>query len=104
MTKEYRIFNGDNFHAYDDDDGAEAWEFYKTQEEAVAAARLIVDTSLRWERMLIKNPADPQELYDRYIDFGDYPVIRPETETRFSVWEYAKVRCVDICLEPFDRK
>jgi len=34
--------------------------------------------------------------------FGDDPVIRPDTEPHFSAWEYAKVRCADICLEPFD--
>mgnify|MGYP001290739028 CR=1 FL=1 len=39
MAKKYRIFNGDNLHSYDDDDGFEAWEYYETQEEAVAAAK-----------------------------------------------------------------
>jgi len=104
MTEKYRVFSGDNFHSYDNDDGVDDGGSYETQEEAVAAAKLIVDKSLRWERKLNKNPANPEELYDRYMDFGDDPVIRPDTEPHFSAWKYAKVRCVDICLEPFDRK
>jgi len=96
----YRIFTGDNFHLYDEtevDDGGT----YATEEEAIAAARMIVDKSLRWERRNIRNKYDPDELYDQYTDFGDSPVIRPDTEPPFSAWDYARGRCVEICKEPF---
>jgi hypothetical protein len=103
MKSRYRIFTGDNFHPYDenevDDDGA-----YPTQEEAIVAAKMIVDKSLRWERKQSRNPANPNELYDRYTDFGDFPVISPGTEPHFSAWDYAKARCVEICREPLEEK
>ena len=54
MTEKYRVFSGDNFHSYDNDDGVDDGGSYETQEEAVAAAKLIVDKSLRWERKLNK--------------------------------------------------
>lgn len=99
MKEKYRIFVGDNFHAHDDDEVDDGGS-YSTQEEAVAAAKLIVDKSLRWERKKSNNPDDPDELFDRYMDFGDSPVIRPETNPTFSAWKYAESRCVDICQEP----
>jgi len=104
MSGEYKVLTADNFHAYDDDDGVDDCGSYETQEEAVVAAKLIVDKSLRWERRQSSNPGDPDELYDRYMDFGDDPVIRPDTEPHFSAWEYAKSRCADICRETFDNK
>ena len=99
MSEKYRVLTGDNFHSYDDDEGSDDSGTYSTQEEAIEAAKLIVDKSLRWERKQSKNPADPNELYDRYMDFGDDPVIRPGTEPHFSAWEYAKSRCPEICQE-----
>lgn len=98
MAEKYRVLTGDNFHAYDDD-GVDDCGSYDTQEEAIEAAKLIVDKSLRWERKQSNNPKDPNELLDRYMDFGDDPVIRPETNPHFSAWEYAKLRCADICIE-----
>jgi hypothetical protein len=63
--------------------------------------KMIVDKSLRWERKLSRNPAEPDELYDRYMDFGDSPVIRPDTSPHFSALAYAEARCAEICREPF---
>ena len=101
MKLKYRILTGDNFHPYDenevDDDGA-----YPTQEEAIVAAKMIVDKSLRWERKQSRNSADPDELYDRYTDFGDSQVISPGTEPHFSAWDHAKTRCVEICREDME--
>lgn len=99
MSEKYRVLTGDNFHSYDDD-GVDDGGSFLTQEEAITAAKGIVDKSLRWERKQSNNPADPAELYDRYMDFGDSPVIRPETNPPFSAWKYAKWRCKEICLEP----
>lgn len=100
MKKKYKIFTADNFHIYDEDDGTDPSGSYETQEEALVAAKEVVDKSLRWERSQSKDPTDPIELYDRYQDFGDSPVIRPETDPPFSAWDYAKTRCIDICKEP----
>jgi hypothetical protein len=99
MMNKYRVFSGDNFHPYDEDEVDDSGA-YPTAENALQAAKAIVDNSLRWERKQSKNPADPDELYDRYTDFGDSPVIRPDTNPSFSAWEYAKVRCIEICREP----
>lgn len=104
MTGTYRVLTGDNFHAYDDDDGVDDCGSYDTQEEAIEAAKLIVDKSIRWERQFCEKPTDPEELYDRYTSFGDDPVISPGTEPHFSAWEYAKARCREICLEPIPTK
>jgi len=96
--EEYFIFTYDNFHM-DDDDGSDKSGPFGSQEEALTAAKEIVDQSLRWERSQSKDPTDPVELYDRYTSFGDDPSIRPETNPPFSAWDYAKSRCVDICKE-----
>lgn len=101
MKEIYRVYTYDNFHMYDeDDDGAELRGKYDTSEEALRAAKQIVDNSLRWERTQCKNPADSDELYSRYISFGDSPSIRPDTTPYFSASKYAKSRCVDICKDP----
>ncbi len=104
MAEKYRVLTGDNFHAYDDDDGADDCGSYDTQEEAIEAAKLIVDKSIRWERRCCEKPTDPDELYDQYTSFGDDPVISPDTEPHFSAWEYAKTRCAEICREPVPKK
>lgn len=83
----------------EDDDGADRSGPFSTQEEVIAAAKEIVDKSLRWERSQCKNINDPNELFDRYISFGDDPIISPETNPPFSASDYAKSRCVDICNE-----
>jgi len=70
MLQNHRVLTGDNFHAYDDDDGVDDCGTYETQEEAIAAAKSIVDKSIRWERRFCKNSADPEELYDQYTSFG----------------------------------
>ncbi len=58
----YRVMIDDNFHYMDEDERCDSGTF-KTYEEAVSAAKEIVDRSLRWERGQSKNPNDPDELY-----------------------------------------
>ena len=99
MKKKYKIFTADNFHMYDEEEGTDLSGEYDTQVEAVEAAKSIVDKSLRWERSQSRDPFDSDELYDRYQDFGDSPVIRPDTDPPFSAWDYAKLRCPEICKE-----
>lgn len=96
----FRIYVGDNFHGYDEEDVSDGGSF-ETYAEALEAASQIVDRSLRWERRQCKDPCDPEELYERYTDFGDSPVIRPEGSPLFSAWEYARSRVSQLCSEPF---
>lgn len=92
----YRVSTDDNFHyadASERDDGIT----YKTAEEALSAARLIVDKSLRH---LYEVGFTPEKLYDYYQDFGDDPFIITDDEScKFSAWQYAETRCPSICEE-----
>ena len=100
----YRNFTDDNFHFIDESERSSGGGF-DTFEEALARAKELVDKSLRWERWQCENQNDPEELYDRYMDFGDDPFIKlcPKG-AHFSAWEYAKTRCKEICEEPlFER-
>jgi len=101
----YCVYTYDNFHMYDEDnDGADLRGEYDSSEEALSAAKQIIDNSLYWEHSQCKNPADPDELYSRFLSFGDSPAIRPDIEPHFSVSAYAKQSCVEICNKPSDEK
>ena len=86
----YKVFVDDNFHYMDEDERYELGEF-DTAEEALAAAKRIVDEFL--------DPAyEPwmtaEELYQGYTGFGEDPFIVSDDPTcRFSAWDYAKERC-----------
>ena len=68
---------------------------YATWDEAVAAARRVVERSLR---ELFAPPMDAEHLFRLYTTFGDDAYIVPAGETRaFSAWDYARQRCQEIC-------
>jgi hypothetical protein len=91
---EYKVRVWDNFHYGDDDESYEAG-IYDTYEQAVEAAKLIVQRSLRDE---YKGGMTPDQLYGQYTDFGDDPSVYPEPpSTHFSAWGYAKSMCKEIC-------
>jgi hypothetical protein len=96
----YKIVAYDNFHPYDESDCDEG-DVFDTCEEAIAAAKEIVDKSLRWEYKT--HPGiSPEELYEYYQDFGDDPSLRStpkDPECSWSAWKYAKVRAKDIVRE-----
>jgi len=99
-TIRYKVTSYDNFDPYEECAGDDEGTF-STYEEAVAYAKLIVDRSLRWERSQASDQTDPIELYERYTDFGDDPAVVPEPSGQhFSAWQYAEMRCCDICREP----
>jgi hypothetical protein len=101
---EYQIYIWDNFHYMDINERSDAGS-YDNPKKALEAARSIVDRSLRWERLQSKNPQDPDELYDRYTDFGKDPSIRPnDPDFKFSAWGYAKERSKEIVLEDINDK
>jgi hypothetical protein len=93
---EYKVQVWDNFHYGDDDESYHAGT-YHSFDEAVRAARSIVLKSLRHE---FKPGMTPEQLYDRYTDFGEDPSVYPEDpNTHFSAWDYAKSMCKEICEE-----
>ena len=83
----FTVFVDDNFH-YQDEDEREVHGVYGSYEEALAAARAIVEKSVRNQ---FRPGMTALNLWDRYRDFGDDPYIRPEPEgQRFSAWDYAR--------------
>lgn len=99
MSTTYTVLTADNFDFYDEDE-VDSHGSFATQEEAIAAARALVDRSLRWERQQCTDPCNADELYDRWEEFGDSPFIRPDTAPPFSASEYAQARVAEICSEP----
>lgn len=90
----YVVRVADNFHYMDDGEAYVHGEFL-TWEEAVAAAREIVDRSLDAE---FRSGISAEQLFGRYTSFGDDPYIVPVPEgQKFSGWDYAKERCAVIC-------
>jgi hypothetical protein len=39
----------------------------------------------------------PEDLYRQFVTFGVDPVIVPALDQKFSAWDYAKERCLEIC-------
>lgn len=92
----YYVSVDDNFH-YMDPSERDNGNVYSTAEDAVSAAKQIVDNSLRH---LYQDGFSPEKLYDRYQDFGEDPFIVSEDKNcKFSAWGYAKTRCNSICTE-----
>jgi hypothetical protein len=96
----YQIFVDDNFH-YMDEDERIAGDVFDTAEAAIAAAKMIVDESLRHEYR--QNPGlSAEELWDYYTGFGDDPFIRSDPhdpDCKFSAWDYAEERAKEIVRE-----
>ena len=90
--KGYKVVVADNYH-YMDESAHYVLGFFETADEALAAAKGIVDEFL--------NEAAPKvgsadELYRGYVGFGEDPFIVPigkAPRVAFSAWGYAKERC-----------
>ena len=90
----YKVYVDDNSHYQDESERYLAGE-YDTIQEAVSAARKIVDDFLQEE---FHNGMTAEELYNKYINFGSDPFIMlSEKEPLFSAWTYAKEKCKNIC-------
>jgi hypothetical protein len=89
----YRLLIDDNFHYMDADHRYEHGVF-ETKEEAIAAAKAIVDEFLT----LNHEPGmTAEELYHAYTGFGDDPfIVGPEYRVLFSAWDYAKARSQEL--------
>jgi hypothetical protein len=90
----FTVMVDDNFHYMDEDERRALGEF-ATWEEAVQAARQIVERSLSEH---YKPGMTAEQLYSAYTGFGEDPFIVPKPEGQaFSAWTYAKQRCAQIC-------
>jgi hypothetical protein len=94
----YRVLLDDNFH-----DRATSPRYthgeYATYAEALAACEEIVDRFLRHEYV---PGMQASALYFRYLMFGRDPCIvdpsaSADPSPGFAAWDYAKLRCVDVC-------
>ena len=96
----YQVFTDDNFN-YMDESERIAGDVFDTAEEAIAAAKKIVDDSLRHEYRHHRG-ISAKELWDYYTDFGEDPFIRSsprDPECKFSAWNYAEGRAEEIIRE-----
>jgi hypothetical protein len=99
MTR-YRVMVDDNFHYQESDERTEHGT-YVTVEEALAVCRGIVDRSLEEE---FRIGISAEDLYSRYMSFGDDPFIEvldgADSSATFTAWSYAMERCHKICEDP----
>jgi hypothetical protein len=94
----YRVMVDDNFHYMDKSRRYLKGE-YAAYAEALAMCREIVDQFLRCEYV---SGMPASALYFRYMMFGEDPFIvdrsgPPDPSPGFSAWDYAKVRCQELC-------
>lgn len=81
--------------AYMDESARRRLGDFPTWDEAVAAAREIVERSLR---ELHAPPMSAEHLFQLYTLYGEDAYIVPSDDShRFSAWEYARARCRQIC-------
>lgn len=90
----YTIIVADNFHYQDESESYTSGTF-DSYEDAVQACRGIVDHCLADHYTL---GMTDEQLYRQYTMFGEDPFILPAGPgPRFSAWDYAKGRAVQIC-------
>ena len=90
----YTVFVDDNFHYMDKDERYKLGEF-DSADEAVAAAKKIVDEFLESNH---KPGQSAEELLATYKSFGEDPWISGgDPRCKFSAWDYAELRCREIC-------
>lgn len=92
----YTVTPLDNFDWYED---AGLPTPCRDAEHALSVAKGILERSLAHEHAQSKNPTDPEELFKRWDDFGDYPSINPALNPPFDPSAYAQERAVEICLD-----
>lgn len=92
----YRVTPLDNFDWYE---GARVPTPCRDAEHALSVAKGILERSLAHEHDQANNPADPEELFRRWDDFGDYPSIYPALTPPFNPSEYARQRATAICAD-----
>ncbi len=95
MAKKYRILVDDNYHFMDEDERYEAGAF-DDYAEALAKCEAIVDECLQEQ---LKPGMSAEALLSAYRSFGEDPWISPTPDGvgRFSAWDYAEQRSVEVC-------
>lgn len=97
----YTVYVDDNTHFMDESERFKLGE-YETAEDAVKAAKYLVD------KFLVQNYKPDmlsETLYENYTIFGKDPFIVPQDEeSKFSAWDYAKEQCRIICNGGFPDK
>ena len=93
----FTVYVDDNYCYMDEDRRWKLGEF-ETHQEAVAAAKKVVDDCL----LEHYTPGTTAEvLYQGYTGYGDDPFITGEgpgiDSEKFTAWEYTKRRCEEIC-------
>lgn len=94
MSFHLRVY--DNFH-YTDESEAYNYGQYETYEDALIAAKSIVDEFFvhNW-----KIGIDPDYLIGQYSLYGEDPIILPNEHGKhesFSAWNYANCIAAEIC-------
>jgi len=95
----FTVYVDDNYCYMDEDRRWKLGEF-ETHQEAVAAAKELIDSFL----LEHYTPGMTAEtLLNGYKGFGDDPFITGEgpgiDSERFSAWEYAERKCEEICYQ-----
>jgi len=95
-TNKYHLRVYDNFHYMDESEAYDHGQF-GTYEEALIAARAIVDEFFKqnW-----KSGTKPDDLLGQYSQYGEDPVILPDEHgghERFSARTYASTSAAEIC-------
>ncbi len=92
----YTVRVDDNYHYMDPDERYTLGNF-DTLEDAIKAAKAIVDDYLS----SAFNPGmNADDLYQSYTSFGEDPFIIGPLPANFSAWEYARTRCAELCANP----
>ena len=90
----YKLFVAENSNYMDEGERHPYGEF-ESYEEAVAAARRMVDEDLH---ELHAAGLSPESLFDQYTHFGRDPFVVPDDGVqRFSAWDYARERSRRVC-------
>ena len=90
----YTVFVDDNFHMGDEEERYKLGD-YDSCQEAVDGCKEIVDEFINKgysEGMSFK------ELWEGYMMFGEDPFIQSDDPIcKFSAWNYANQRCIELC-------
>jgi hypothetical protein len=86
----YTVYVDDNYHFMDEEERYTLGVF-DTEEEAIQAAKAIVDEFLV---SAYKPGVEAEKLMATYVSFGEDPWIHGSP---FNAWDYAKNRCDEIC-------
>ncbi len=90
----YRVYLDANFHQMDTSARTMTGE-YSNHEEAVTAARELIDGILESE---YRDSMSAEELLHAYVTRGEEPFILPEdSNSAFNARDYATVRCQYLC-------